>query len=355
MIVSFYGHVRQYHNIQTEIDANIREVLESGQYVMGPALQRFEQEFADYHGMKHACGVGTGRTHSGWSSWRSASSPGDECITTANTFFATAEAIWIADATAVFVDSDPKTNASIRRKIEAAITPENQGARAGAPVRPVRRHEGHPRHRRQAQAFGHRRQRAGHRGHGDGFKHRRTQRRRLHELHHPEEPGHASATAAPSSPTATTSTAPIRKLRNHGSDKRSCHSMGYNSRLDDIHAAVLSVKLSTSTSGPTAGGSGPPATPRPEGRASLTLPYEPPGYRHVYHLYVMETRSRSSATRCWGFSIKTASTRSSTTRSPFTSRKAIRGASGADCRARPQLRAECRLLHLAADVPRTDR
>ena len=60
MIVPFYGHVRQYHNIKTEIDANIHEVLESGQYVMGPVLARFEKELAAYHGMKHAIGVGNG-------------------------------------------------------------------------------------------------------------------------------------------------------------------------------------------------------------------------------------------------------------------------------------------------------
>ena len=60
MNVAFYGHVRQYHNIQSEIDSNIHEVLESGQYVMGPALKRFEQEFAGYHGMKYACGVANG-------------------------------------------------------------------------------------------------------------------------------------------------------------------------------------------------------------------------------------------------------------------------------------------------------
>ncbi|HXK04917.1 MAG TPA: DegT/DnrJ/EryC1/StrS family aminotransferase, partial [Verrucomicrobiae bacterium] len=98
MNVSFYGHVRQYHNIQAEIDSNIREVLESGQYVMGPALKRFEKEFADYHGIKYACGVGNG-TDALWLAFQALGiGPGDECITTANTFFATAEAIWIAGA-----------------------------------------------------------------------------------------------------------------------------------------------------------------------------------------------------------------------------------------------------------------
>ena len=44
MKVPFYGHVKQYHAIKAEIDSNIQRVLESGQYVMGPMLERFEQE-----------------------------------------------------------------------------------------------------------------------------------------------------------------------------------------------------------------------------------------------------------------------------------------------------------------------
>jgi len=126
MTVPFYGHVRQYHNIKSEIDANLHEVLESGQYVMGPMLKRFEKEFADYHGMKHAIGVGNG-TDALWLSFMALGiGSGDECITHPNTFFATAEAIWIAGATAVFVDSDPKTNCIDPSKIEAAITPKTK-------------------------------------------------------------------------------------------------------------------------------------------------------------------------------------------------------------------------------------
>jgi dTDP-4-amino-4,6-dideoxygalactose transaminase len=83
----------------------------------------------------------------------------------------------------------------------------------------------------------------------------------------------------------------IRKLRNHGSDKRSCHSMGYNSRLDDIHAGVLSVKLKRIDEWNDL---------RRKWAAryssclrdarSFTLPYETPGSYHVYHLYVIETK-----------------------------------------------------------------
>jgi len=83
----------------------------------------------------------------------------------------------------------------------------------------------------------------------------------------------------------------VRKLRNHGSEKRSCHSFGFNSRLDDLHAGVLSAKLKHIdewndlrrkwAARYTAG---------LKGAKHFTLPTELPGYRHVYHLYVIETK-----------------------------------------------------------------
>src|SRR6266571_5006607 len=97
MKVEFYGHVRQYKNIQKEIDANLQEVLLSGNYVQGPILKRFEGELAKYHGTKFAIGLGNGT-----------------------------DAIWIAGATAVFVDCDPKTKCIDPAKIEAAITPKTK-------------------------------------------------------------------------------------------------------------------------------------------------------------------------------------------------------------------------------------
>ena len=126
MQVSFYGHVRQYRNIQAEIDANIKRVIESGEYVQGPMLKQFEQELAAFHGMTHAIGTGNG-TDAIWLALMAMGiGPGDEVITHPNTFFATAEAIWIAGATAVFVDCDPKTKCIDPAKIEAAITPKTK-------------------------------------------------------------------------------------------------------------------------------------------------------------------------------------------------------------------------------------
>jgi dTDP-4-amino-4,6-dideoxygalactose transaminase len=81
----------------------------------------------------------------------------------------------------------------------------------------------------------------------------------------------------------------VRRLRNHGSLKRSVHSFGFNSRLDDIHAGILSVKLKHITEWSDRRRE--IAAMYSEGLrdSGLILPCEKPGYRHVYHLYVVHT------------------------------------------------------------------
>jgi len=290
MKVAFYGHVRQYHNIKKEIDANIHEVLESGQYVMGPMLQRFEKELAEFHKTKYAIGVGNG-TDALWLSFMALGiGPGDECITTTNTFFATAEAIWIAGATVVFVDSDARTNCIDPAKIEAAITPRTKAIvpvhlyGQCADMKAIRKIA--DKHKLlviedNAQAIAAR---------GDGF--------RIGELSDAATVsfiiqknlgtfGDGGAVVTNNSEVDRL----VRKMRNHGSDKRSCHSYGFNSRLDDLHAGVLSAKLKHIDEW---------SDQRRKwaaryskglaGARNITLPYEMPGYRHVYHLYVIETK-----------------------------------------------------------------
>ena len=122
MKVGFYGHTRQYQRIQKEIDANIAKVLASGEYVHGPMNKQFEKEFAEFSGTKYAIPCGNG-TDAIWLTLMALGiGPGDEVITNANTFFATAEAIWIAGATTVLIDCDPQTKCIDPAKIEAAIT-----------------------------------------------------------------------------------------------------------------------------------------------------------------------------------------------------------------------------------------
>ena len=124
--VPFYGHVRQYHNLKADIDAAILSVLESGKYTMGPAVSKFEGEFAQYMGMKHAIGLNSG-TDALWLTFLALGvGPGDEVITTSNTFFATAEAVWLVGATPVFVDCEPDTRNMDVTKIEEKITPKTK-------------------------------------------------------------------------------------------------------------------------------------------------------------------------------------------------------------------------------------
>jgi dTDP-4-amino-4,6-dideoxygalactose transaminase len=120
--IGFYGHVKQYHKLKAEIGQAILDVLESGSYVLGPQLAKFEEELARYMNVEQAVGVNSGTDALLLVFLALGLGPGDEVITTSNTFFATAEAIWLAGATPVFVDSDPKTRNIDVMKIEAAIT-----------------------------------------------------------------------------------------------------------------------------------------------------------------------------------------------------------------------------------------
>ncbi len=290
MKVPFYGHVKQYHGIKAEIDANMHEVLESGQYVMGPMLQRFEQEFAAYHGMKYAVGVGNG-TDALWLTFMALGiGPGDECITTTNTFFATAEAIWVVNATAVFVDSDPRTNCIDPSKIEAAITPRTKALipvhlyGQCADMKAV--HEIARKHNLlvvedNAQGIG---------ASGDGFRIGELSDAVCTSFIIQKNLGTFGDGGAVVTNRADVDRV-VRRLRNHGSEKRSCHSMGFNSRLDDIHAAVLSAKLKQidAWNDLRRKWSARYSACLKDAR-NLTLPYEMPGYRHIYHLYVVETR-----------------------------------------------------------------
>ena len=84
----------------------------------------------------------------------------------------------------------------------------------------------------------------------------------------------------------------VRKLRNHGSTQRSVHSFGFNSRLDDLHAAILSVKLRHITKWTDRRREIAARYTKGLEGTSFVLPYEPPGYRHAFHLYVIEHPKR---------------------------------------------------------------
>lgn len=296
MKVGFYGHVRQYHNLRTEIDQAIHEVLESGVYVLGPQVQKFEEELAVYMGAHEAIGVNSG-TDALWLAFVALGiGPGAEVITVSNTFFATAEAIWLAGATPVFVDSDPKTRNIDVAKIEAAISPRTRaivpvhlyGLTADMPaIARIARAHNLLLVEDCAQAIGAR---------GDGFTIGQFSDAVCLSFIIQKNLGCFGDGGAVTTNNKDLATA-IRRLRNHGSLKRSYHSVGYNSRLDELHAAMLRVKLK-----------GVDAWSDLRRRLALqydnllselplSLPYTPPGYEHVYHLYVIECEDRDGLQR----------------------------------------------------------
>lgn len=112
----------QYASLKEEIDSVVLNAVANAQYILGPNVQHFEKEAADYLGAKHAVGCASGTDALHLALAAAGITQGDEVITSAFTFIATAEAICYVGAKPVFVDIDPKTFNIDPNLIEAAIT-----------------------------------------------------------------------------------------------------------------------------------------------------------------------------------------------------------------------------------------
>jgi dTDP-4-amino-4,6-dideoxygalactose transaminase len=113
---------RQFKDIQPEVESTVYSILASGSYIMGAYVKQFEAEFAAYCGVKHAISVGNGTDGLVIALKSLNIGPGDEVITSPFTFFATAESISAVGATPVFVDVRPDSYNINENLIEAAIT-----------------------------------------------------------------------------------------------------------------------------------------------------------------------------------------------------------------------------------------
>lgn len=233
----------QYQELKDEIDQAILDALSATQFILGPNVQAFEKEAADYLGVKHAisCASGTDALH--LALLASGIGPGDEVITTAFTFIATAEAIEYVGATPVFVDIDPKTFNIDVEHIEAAI---NDKTRAIIPVHLF----GQPanmdrvmaiadKHKLKviedcAQSFGADINGKMTGGIGDAGCHSFFPSKNLGCY------GDGGMVTTNDDNIAEQ----LLMLRNHGSKVRYHHDIiGYNSRLDELQAVILRIKL----------------------------------------------------------------------------------------------------------------
>jgi dTDP-4-amino-4,6-dideoxygalactose transaminase len=233
----------QYLKIKDEIDRGILEALEKTQFILGPNVAAFETEAAAYLGVRHSVAVASGTDALHLALLAVGIGAGDEVITSPFTFIATAEAIRYTGATPVFVDIDPKSFNIDPARIEAAITPKSrailpvhifgQPADMGA-IESICTKHGLLLIEDCAQSFGARinGRMTGALGTLGCFSFFPSKNLGCY--------GDGGMVTTNSPEVAEQ----VRVLRNHGSRVRYHHNViGYNSRLDEIQAVVLRIKL----------------------------------------------------------------------------------------------------------------
>jgi len=229
--------------LRPDFEAAFARVLDSGQFILGPEEQAFEREAAAYLGVEHAVGLNSGTDALVIALRALGIGAGDEVITTPFTFFATAEATTLLGGTPVFVDVEPGSFNLDPARLEAAVTPRT---RAILPVHLF----GRPCHMDAIMAIAGRHgvkvvedcaqsfgadwggRRTGAIGHMGAFSFFPT--KNLNAF------GDGGMIATDDDELA----ALARMLRAHGARKKYYNEQaGYNSRLDELHAAMLRVKL----------------------------------------------------------------------------------------------------------------
>ena len=288
----------QYAAIKPEIQAAIGEVLDSAQFINGPAVADFERRFAEFCGAGFAVGVGNGTDALTLALKALGVGDGDEVITTANTFIATAEAIVAVGAAPVFVDVDPLHFNMTPEGFSAAITPRTKAVvpvhlyGQTAPIADIvdmakRRSIKVVEDAAQAHGAEYNGRRAGSWGDAATFS--------FYPAKNLGAYGDAGAVVTNNEEIATRA----RMLRDHGRTDKYLHEyIGVNSRLDTLQAAILGVKLAHMEEWNEARRA---IAVKYDAALSefawLTLPAEIAGGRHIYHLYVIQCARREELRR----------------------------------------------------------
>lgn len=291
MRIPFVDLKSQYQCIKEEVLAEIGQALDGMQLFLGKNVQTLESDFAAYCDTEFAIGVGSG-TDALYIALRACGvGPGDEVITVPNTFIATAEAIILAGARPVFVDINPETYNIDTSQIERVI---NSQTTAILPVHLYGQPADMDPILELAEAYKLKVIEDACQAHGAEYRGRRTGSMGdagCFSFYFSKNLG-----AYGEGGMVTTSDPDIarrcRMLRDHGQSAKYYHSlMGVNSRLDELQAAVLRIKL-------------PYLDEWTENRRRLAQAYYdglPPSVlkpqemswaKHVYHLYVVRTQER---------------------------------------------------------------
>ncbi|MBF0553125.1 MAG: DegT/DnrJ/EryC1/StrS family aminotransferase [Nitrospirae bacterium] len=282
---------KEFLDIEDEVVGAVIEVLKGTRYILGPEVEAFERRLAQYHGLSCCAGVGSGTGALFLSLASLPISPGDEIITTPFTFFATVESILYVGAKPVFVDIDNKTLNIDVDLIEQKITKKTKAILPvhlfGLPCDMKRIMELAKKYNLYviedcAQSFGssidgrltgtfgdagcfsfYPSKNLGCYGDGGAVV---TDNQDMYEI--------------------------IMALRNHGSRGNYIHSVvGFNSRLDEIQAAILLIKLNK-VEGNNANRRENAALYTSLLNGSVMCPYIPEGYTSNYHQYTIRSAHR---------------------------------------------------------------
>jgi dTDP-4-amino-4,6-dideoxygalactose transaminase len=295
--VPFVDLKAQYATIREDINSAVTQVVESAHFVGGPILERFEEEFAAFIGAKYAVGVGNGTDALTLALKASGFASGDEALVPANSFFATAEAVSNAGGRPVFVDVDAATFHMDPEAAARAITPRT---RVILPVHLF----GLALDMRPFEQLA-----AAHnliviedcaQAHGaefDGNKIGASGGLVCYSFY----PGKNLGGYGDGGAVATGDSHlrdRLRILRDHGSPQKYQHSeIGYNSRLDSIQAAVLSVKLRFLHSWNAARQQHAARYAEAFAGTPIKAPIISFDRRHVFHLFVVRCTRRNELQR----------------------------------------------------------
>ena len=284
----------QYRSLRGEIDAAVLRVLDSAQFVLGPAVAEFERDFAAFCHTGEAIGVNSGTSALHLALLALGVGAGDEVITVPFTFVATVSAIEYAGARPVFVDVEPEHLTMDPARLEAAITPRTKA------IIPVHLY-GHPAPMDAILAIARR--------HGIPVVEDACQShgaddngRRCGSIGalgcFSFYPGKNLGAYGEGGAVVTSDPAlakKIRLLRSWGEETRYEHKYrGFNYRMDGIQGAILGVKLKHLEAWTEARRSRAAAYRRLLHDLPVRVPTEAPGARHVYHVFAIRVSDRDT-------------------------------------------------------------
>jgi dTDP-4-amino-4,6-dideoxygalactose transaminase len=241
--VQFVDLKAQHMLMAQELDDAVHRVLKRARFILGPELEGFEAEFAAYCGIRYCIGVASGTEALQLALLGCGIGKGDEVITVAHTFIASALAIAAAGATPVFVDIDPQTYTLDPQHLARAVSPRTrailpvhlygQCAEMDEILTFAAQHDLYViEDVAQAHGASYKGRKAGSIGHLGCFS--------FYPTKNLGACGDAGAVVTSDPELA----ARLRRLRNYGQSERYHHdTIGYNSRLDEMQSAILRVKL----------------------------------------------------------------------------------------------------------------